>query len=85
MTIVQHDPERYQHKSGPLAEVDGRSLSRQWFAKVSTNGEPVKRKWLLYSPYQELCYCFVCFCFQTSLGHQRRVLANKSVSQLGEN
>ena len=37
MTIVQHGPEIYQHKSSPFAEKDGRSSSRQWFEKVSTN------------------------------------------------
>lgn len=68
MTIVQHGPERYQHKSGPFAEKDGRSLSRHWFEKVSTNGETVARKWLLYSPYQEVCHCFVCFLFSKQHG-----------------
>ena len=49
--------------------MDGRSLSRQRFEKVSTNEEPVNRKWLLYSPFQEVCYCFVCFClFSKELG-----------------
>jgi len=63
ITIIQHGPERYQNKSCPFAEKDGRSLSPQWFEKVSTNGEIVARKWLLYSPYRQVCYCFVCFLF----------------------
>ena len=63
MTTVQHGPERYQNKSGPFAEKDGRSSSKQWFEKVYTNGEIVERKWLLHSPYREACYCFVCFLF----------------------
>ena len=28
----------------------------------------MKRKWLLYSPYQEVCYYFVCFSFSNELG-----------------
>ena len=44
ITIIQHGPERYQNKSSPFAEKDGRSLSLQWFEKVSTNGEIVARK-----------------------------------------
>ncbi|XP_013792050.1 zinc finger MYM-type protein 1-like [Limulus polyphemus] len=63
ITIVQHGPERYQNKSGPFIEKNGRSFSKQWFEKVSTNGETVKRKCLLYSPYRKACYCFVCFLF----------------------
>ena len=63
ITIIQHGLERYQNKSSPFAEKDGRSLSLQWFEKVSTNGEIVARKWLLYSPYRQACYCFLCFLF----------------------
>ena len=63
ITKIQHGPERYQNKRSPFAEKDGRSLSQQWFKKVSTNGEIVARKWLLYSPYRQACYCFVCFLF----------------------
>ena len=29
ITIIQHGPERYQNKSMPFAEKDGRSLSKQ--------------------------------------------------------
>ena len=58
---MQHWPGRYQNKINPFAEKDGRSLSQQWFEKVSTNGEIVARKWLLYSPDRQACYCFVCF------------------------
>ena len=61
ITIVQHCPERYQNKSSPFTEKDGRSLSQQWFEKVFTNGEIVARKWLLYSPDRQPCYCSVCF------------------------
>ena len=63
ITIVQHGPERYQNKSSLFAEKDGRSLSQQWFKKVFINGEIIARKWLLYSPYRQACYCFVCFLF----------------------
>ena len=63
ITIMQHGPERFQNKSSPFAEKDGRSLSQQWFEKVSTNGEIIARKSLLYSPYRQACYCFVCFLF----------------------
>ena len=63
ITIIQHGPERYQNESSLFAEKDGRSLSEQWFKKVSTNGEILARKWLLYSPYRQACYCFLCFLF----------------------
>ena len=63
ITIIQHGPERYQNISCQFAEKGGRSLSQQWFEKVSTNGEIVARKWLLYSPYWQACYCFVCFLY----------------------
>ena len=63
IAMMQFGPERYQNKSCPFAEKDGRSLSQQWFEKVSTNGEIAARKWLLYSPYRQACYCFVCFLF----------------------
>ena len=39
IAIIQHGRERYRNKSSPFAEKDGRSLSQQWFEKVSTNGE----------------------------------------------
>ena len=63
ITVIQRGPDRYQSKSCPLAEKNGRSLCQQWFEKVFTNVEIVKRKWLLYSPYRQACYCFVCFSF----------------------
>lgn len=78
MTIVQHGPEKYQNKSGPFtpfAEKDGRSFSKKWFYKASTNGEIVERKWLLYSPYRDACYCFVCFLFSKE---QRSSMSNFS-------
>ena len=66
MTIVECGPEKYQHKSGPFrptCDKDDRSFTKQWFEKRSTNGEVVQRKWLLYSPHKNVCYCFVCFLF----------------------
>ena len=45
MTLVTPDgAERDQNQNGPFAEKDGRSLSKHWFEKLSTNGETVKRK-----------------------------------------
>ena len=63
ITIIQHRPGRYQNKSSLFTEKVGRSLSQQWFEKVSANEEIAARKWLLYSPYRQICYCFVCFLF----------------------
>ena len=67
ITIIRHGPERYQNKSCPFTEKDGRSLSQQWFEKVSTNREIVARKWLLYFPYRQAFYCFVCFYFKRTI------------------
>ena len=59
ITIIQHGPEKYQNKGSAYAKKDGRPLSQQWFHKVSTNGDSVARKWLVYSPYRKACYYFL--------------------------
>lgn len=79
MTLVQHGPKRYQNKSGPFTSFaekgHGRSFSKKWFNKVSINGEIVERKWLLYSPYRDTCYCFACCLFSNE---QQSSLSNFS-------
>ena len=43
-------------------------MSKHLFEKLSINGETVERKWLLYSPYRQVCYCFACFLFSKERG-----------------
>ena len=71
-----------KNKSCPFAEKDGRSLSQQRFEKVSTNGEIVTKKWLLYFPYRQAYYCLYLSYFQKSSSLQ--TLTKKKVSPLGE-
>ena len=61
--LVQQGPENFQHKEGPFAKRGGRSLSKHWFETLSSNGERLQRKWLIYSPCKQAAFCFVCFLF----------------------
>nr|XP_039261934.1 zinc finger MYM-type protein 1-like [Styela clava] len=61
--LVQQGPENFQHKEGPFAKREGRSLSKHWFETLSSNGECFQRKWLIYSPCKQAAFCFVCFLF----------------------
>ena len=59
--LVQQEPENFQHKEDPFAKKEGRSLSKHWFQILSSNGERLQRKWLIYSPCKQASFCFVCF------------------------
>ena len=82
ITIIQHGRERYQNKSSPFAEKDGRFLSQQWFEKISTNGEIVARKWLLYFHIGKHVTVLYISYFQK--GSSLETLARNKVSALGE-
>jgi hypothetical protein len=61
LEIVKRGPAVFQNTDAQFFEQKGRSFSRTWFKKVTTNGEEVERSWLLYSPHKESCLCFACF------------------------
>ena len=61
--ILKLGPECFQNKNAQFCETEGRSFSATWFSKTATN-ESIERKWLLYSPSKDACYCFPCFLFQ---------------------
>ena len=61
--LVQQGSENFQHKKGSFDKKEGRSLSKHWFETLSSNGECLQRKWLIYSPCKQAAFCFVCFLF----------------------
>ena len=37
--LVRQGTENFQHKEGPFAKKEGRSLSKHWFENLSSNGK----------------------------------------------
>ena len=61
--LVQQEPENFQHKEGPFAKKEGRSFSKHWFETLSSNGERLQKKWLIYLPCKQAAFSLSVFYF----------------------
>uniref|UniRef100_A0A2S2QTP2 Zinc finger MYM-type protein 1 n=1 Tax=Sipha flava TaxID=143950 RepID=A0A2S2QTP2_9HEMI len=64
LEICEHGPKNidFTNYDFPKAN-DGRHFNKKWFYKDFSNGEKVKRQWLIYSCSRDTIYCFPCILF----------------------
>lgn len=67
LQIVDYGPEIVILSTFKFPDSDGgRHLDAKWFYKTLTNGERVKRQWVIYSQSKDVLFCFPCLLFGKS-------------------
>ncbi|XP_016661805.1 uncharacterized protein LOC103310064 [Acyrthosiphon pisum] len=60
--LVEKGPQHYEPKNVP-SDDKGRHFSKKWFYRNLSNGERVRRQWLMYSELKNSVFCFPCLLF----------------------
>jgi len=60
--LVEKGPQHYEPKHMPSND-KGRHFSKKWFYRNLSNGEKVRRQWLMYSEVKNSIFCFPCLLF----------------------
>ncbi|XP_024120007.1 zinc finger MYM-type protein 1 isoform X3 [Oryzias melastigma] len=63
MELVQRGPYEIQSGFNFPKNQDGRSCHHHYFFRKLSNGERIKRTWLMYSPKKDSLFCFCCKLF----------------------
>lgn len=64
--LVEKGTEQDKDADFSSSEKDGRKFLPIWYQKIMSNGEIVKRDWLIYSKIKKSIFCFPCLLFGTS-------------------
>lgn len=60
--LVEKGPQHCEPKNVP-SDDKGRYFSKKWFYRNLSNGEKVRRQWLMYSEVKNTVFCFPCLLF----------------------
>lgn len=60
--LVEKGPQHCEPKNVPR-DNKGRHFSKKWFYRNLSNGEKVRRQWLMYSEVKNTVFCFPCVLF----------------------
>jgi len=60
--LVEKGPQHYEPKNVPIDD-KGQHFSKKWFHRNLSNGERVRRQWLMYSELKNSVFCFPCLLF----------------------
>ncbi|KAL4083660.1 hypothetical protein QTP88_028976 [Uroleucon formosanum] len=60
--LVEKGPQHYEPKNVP-SDDKGRHFIKKWFYRNLSNGERVRRQWLMYSELKNSVFCFPCLLF----------------------